>query len=101
MVIIRTEGALDEATLALFAVARVEDPFGRQSGQPPLRVGQPVTGTIRGRTLNQVVVLPRGAVRELDRIFLVDPAEFTLSSRSVVPVWSDERHVIVRDPAIA
>ena len=99
--IIRTEGALDEATLALFAVARVEDPFGRRSGRPPLRVGQPVTGTIRGRMLTRVMALPRGAVRELDRIFLVDPAELTLYSMAVVPVWSDERHVIVRDPVIA
>jgi RND family efflux transporter MFP subunit len=99
--IIRTEGALDEATLALFAVARVEDAFGRRSGQPPLRVGQPVTGTIRGRTLTRVMALPRGAVRELDRVFLVDPAGLTLYSRTIAPVWSDERHVIVRDPAIA
>lgn len=41
--IVRTKGALDENALELFAVARVDDPFGLASGHPPLRIGQPVT----------------------------------------------------------
>ncbi|MCH7708862.1 MAG: HlyD family efflux transporter periplasmic adaptor subunit, partial [Myxococcales bacterium] len=42
--IIRTEGALDKDTLELFAIARVDDPFGLKSEHPPLRIGQPVVG---------------------------------------------------------
>ncbi|MFN3193381.1 MAG: efflux RND transporter periplasmic adaptor subunit [Aureliella sp.] len=98
--IVRTEGALDADSLELFAIARIEDPFGRRSGDRPLRIGQPVTATIPGETLRNVVSLPRGAVRQLDQVFLVDNQEMTLSSRTITPLWSNEEFVIVRDPLI-
>lgn len=98
--IVRTEGALDENTLDLFAIARVIDPFGRKSGQPPLRLEQPVTATIVGKTLQDVVRLPRGAVRQLDQVFLVDKADLTLSSLRIDPLWANEVHMFVREPGI-
>jgi RND family efflux transporter MFP subunit len=98
--IIRTEGALDESSLELFAIARVNDPFGRYSGNRPLRIGQPVIGIIPGHVLTNVVVIPRVAVRQLDQIMLVDKEEHTLSSRTVSAIWSDADHLIVNDPTI-
>lgn len=98
--ILRTEGALDENSLDLFAIARVDDPFGRKSRLPPLRVGQPVVGWIAGRVLSNVVALPRVAVRQLDQVVLVDRKTLTLQSRTIVPLWADEEHIIVRDPQI-
>ena len=98
--IVRTEGALDEDSLELFAIARVIDPFGRKSGQPPLRIGQPVVGSIAGMVLNDVVAMPRNAVRQLDQVFFVDKDDLTLIAKTIVPVWSDEQHVIVRDAMI-
>lgn len=98
--ILRAESALDENTLDVLLVVHVRDPFGLESGSSPLRLGQPVNASIRGRTLTHVMVLPRAAVRELDRIHLVDPKSLTLTSRRIVPLWSDEAHVLVRDPAI-
>lgn len=99
--IIRTEGALDESSLDLFAIARVEDPFGRQSGGAPLRLGQPVTAAIRGRVLEGVFALPRGAVRELDRIYLVDRESLKLRSHRVQALWADETTLLVRDRGLA
>jgi len=99
--IIRTEGTLDESSLELFAIARVLDPFGRESGRPPLRIGQPVVASIPGRVLKNVIVVPRMAVRQLDRIILLDPNELTIESRRIEIIWSDEEHVVVRDPTIA
>ena len=98
--IVHTEGILDENSLELFAIARIEDPFGRRSGSSPLRIGQPVTALIRGKVLSNAVALPRAALRELDLIHLVHPRELTLSSLRVTPLWSDEEHIFVRDPAI-
>lgn len=98
--IIRTEGTLDRNSLELFAIARIFDPFGRKSEHPVLRIGQPVVATIPGRVLKNVIVIPRMAVRQLDRIFLVDPNELTINRYTIEPVWSDEDYVIVRDPAI-
>lgn len=99
--IIRTEGTLNESTLELFVIARVDDPFGRRSGRAPLRIGQPVVGLIPGRVLEGVMALPRVAVRQLDQIFLVDKTELTLKARTIVPLWSDETHIVIRDPEIA
>ena len=81
--IIRTEGALDEDSLELFAIARVDDPFGRKSGHPPLRIGQPVVGSIAGKVLDQVVALPRGAVRQRAASARTDSTMSSSSTSSV------------------
>lgn len=98
--IVRTEGTLDSDSLELCVIARVHDPFGLETGHPPLRIGQPVTGWIAGKTLKNVLAVPRMAVRQLDQIFLVDRTELTLSTKTIEPIWSDEDFVIVRDPTI-
>lgn len=98
--IVRTEGALDENSLELFVIAQVDDPFGRKSGHPPLRIGQPVVASMAGKVIDNVVAVPRIAVRQLDRVFLVDQTELTLMARTIAPIWSDEDNVIVRDPLI-
>lgn len=101
--IVRTEGVLDADSLDLLAIARIHDPFGIESGQPPLWMGQPVTASIAGKTLTNVVALPRGAVRQLDQVVLVqrtNETNLTLMPRTIVPVWSDADHIVVRDPVI-
>ena len=98
--IVRTDGALDDNSLELFAIARVDDPFGLKSGKPPLRIGQPVTASIAGRVLTNVVALPRIAVRQLDQIVLIDKSALTLTAKTIVPLWSDEQFIIVRDPLV-
>jgi RND family efflux transporter MFP subunit len=98
--IVRTDGALDDNSLELFAIARVDDPFGLKSGNPPLRIGQPVTAFIAGRLLTNVVALPRMGVRQLDQIILIDKQDLTLTPKTIIPLWADEEHVVVRDPAI-
>jgi multidrug efflux pump subunit AcrA (membrane-fusion protein) len=99
--IIRTEGTLDASSLELFAIARISDPFGRQSGHPPLRIGQPVVASMPGRVLKDVFAVPRLAVRQLDQIVLIDPNDMTIQTHQIEEIWADAEHVIVRDPAIA
>lgn len=98
--IVRTEGALDASSLELFAIAKVDDPFGLHSGKPPLRIGQPVTASISGKILENVMPLPRLGVKRLDQVYLVDPDKMTLHNRTIVAIWADEDHVIIRDPDI-
>lgn len=102
--IVRTEGTLDESSRELFAIARIDDPFGLQSGQPPLRIGQPVRATIAGVTLDDVFVLPRSALRGVNRIYLIDPdpdapAEPTglLRRHDIQPVWDTNEVLVIRD----
>lgn len=98
--ILRTEGALDDRTLELFAVARVEDPFGRMSDKVPLRVGQPVMAEIPGRILEGVFVIPREAISGLKRIRLVDPKTLQLGSATITQLWADEENIVFREAAI-
>ena len=98
--IIRTEGALDASSLDLFAIARIDDPFGRVTKRAPLRIGQPVTASIPGKVLKEVISIPREAVKQLSKIQLVDQDAFTLSKRTIAPIWRAEDHVVIRDPTI-
>lgn len=95
--IVRTEGALDEGSLELVAVARIDDPFGLVSGNAPLRIGQPVSGTIYGEMLTDVIAMPRVAVRELDQIILISKSDNRLTKATVKPIWSDEDVILVRN----
>lgn len=98
--IVRTEGVLDADSRDMFAIARVDDPFGLESRLPPLRIGQPVVASIDGVVLNDVVALPRGAVRQLDKIVLVKQDGQTLLPMTIEPIWSDAEYVVVPASAI-
>lgn len=98
--IVRVEGVLDQDSRDLFAIARVNDPFGIQSGQRPLRIGQPVIALIQGHVLRDVIALPRAAVRQLDRVVLVGKSDRALLPLSIEPVWSDAEYVVVEGSSI-
>lgn len=98
--IVRTEGVLDQDSRDLFAIARVDDPFGIESGKRPLRIGQPVRAMIEGEVLKDVVALPRSAVRQLDRAVLVSKEDRSLLPIEIEPVWSDSDYVVVHGSSI-
>jgi RND family efflux transporter MFP subunit len=95
--IVRTEGALDESSRELFAIARVDDPFGLVSKNPELRIGQPVRAAIRGTVLKDVYVIPRSALRGVNRIYLIDRAKSAIVKSEITPVWSTTDTLVVRD----
>ena len=95
--IIRTEGALDEDSRELFAIAQIEDPYGLRGDKPELRVGQPVRAAIVGIVLEDVFVIPRSALRGIDRVYLIDREPDRIRRESITPVWSTADTVVVRD----
>jgi RND family efflux transporter MFP subunit len=95
--IVRTEGTLDESSRELFVIARIDDPFGRVSGNPELRIGQPVRAAIEGVVLKDVHVIPRSALRGINRIFLIEKNELTLNRVEVEPVFSNAEVLVVRE----
>jgi RND family efflux transporter MFP subunit len=80
--VIRTEGALDEETGLLHAVAEVRNPYKVEPGQPPLIPGLFVKAEIEGREQADVFVLPPGAVNASQEVLLVD-AENRLHIRRI------------------
>lgn len=72
--VIRTEGALDEETGLLHAVAEVPKPYpDKGAGQPPLMPGLFVKAEIEGRERPGVFVLPPNAVNAAQEVLLVNP----------------------------
>ena len=69
---VRAEGTLDVRTRLVHVVARVEDPYGLESGAPPLEVGLFVEAEIEGREIASAVRLPRGALRGDGEVVVVD-----------------------------
>jgi RND family efflux transporter MFP subunit len=111
--IVRTEGEIDPSTRMVMAVARVEDPYGRAGGtEMPLALGMFVDARLQGILLHDVFVLPRTALRDGARIFLLDgedrlrflPVEILRSEREVVIVraaLSEGARVVVSPLEIA
>jgi RND family efflux transporter MFP subunit len=95
--IVRTEGTLDEASRELFAIARVDDPFGLISGNPELRIGQPVRASVSGTVIKDVFVIPRTALRGINRVYLIEKDPAAIQRVDITPVWSTADTLIVRD----
>jgi len=67
--VVRAEGKLDERTRMVNVVVRVEGPYATR---PPLVAGLFVSVDIQGRTLENAAVIPRSALRENNRVWVVD-----------------------------
>lgn len=94
--IIRTEGVVDEATRLVYAVARINDPYGLLGAERslPLPMGTFVQVEIAGRSAEGLMTLPRVALRDGDRVFLADGSD-RLEIREVSVVRSTPLQVYV------
>lgn len=95
--IVRAEGTLDESSRELFAIARIDDPFGLVSGKPPLRVGQPVRAAIGGKVLHDVFVIPREALRGVNVVYLIDRDNPAIERTVIEPIWTSAEVLVVRE----
>lgn len=68
--IVRTEGAIDHISRVVYGVAQVEDPYGKAQ-DAPLSVGMFVEATIDGRIFENVIKVPREAVRQDGFVLIV------------------------------
>lgn len=67
--VVRAEGKLDERTRMVEVVIRVDRPYATR---PPLAAGLFVAVEIHGRILENCAVIPRSALRQNDRVWVVD-----------------------------
>jgi len=102
--VVRTAGEIDPRTRMVTLVARVEDPYGlhAESAAPALAVGLFVEAEILGRTVEDVYVLPRQALREgdpmdpqaPDRVHVID-SEGRLHLRPVEVLRTEQERVVI------
>ena len=111
--IVRTDASIDVNSRVVYAVAEIPRPFAREEGseRPPLAPGLFVNATISGRQIDNVVELPRNALRTDGSVMIVDKqrraqpraVEVLQSNANVMWVQGLERgeQVIVSDPTLA
>jgi RND family efflux transporter MFP subunit len=87
--IVRTEAEIDSRSRMFYVVARIRNLGGPD--MPPLAVGLFVQADIQGRLFNDIVRLPRSAMRDANQVLVVDD-EGRLHFRqvSVLRIESDE-----------
>lgn len=100
--ITRTEGVVDERNRVIWAVARVDDPYALDdaNSSAPLPVGTFVSAAIEGITVEDVVRVPRQALRGNRQLMFVDE-ESRLRIRDVEVLRADAEYAYLSDGAAA
>ena len=98
--IVRTEGELDPRTRMVNLVAQVPRPYDPADDSPPLTVGLFVEAEIFGKTIDDVLVVPRSALQSGEGVFVVD-SENRLSFRDVEILRSTGEVYYVRGAILA
>ncbi len=94
--LVRTEGEIDPRTRMMNVVARIDDPHARSTeGRVPLPPGLFVRAEITGRQLDDVFVLPTSALRDGNRVYVVE--ENRLVFRDVQIVRRGRNEIIVSE----
>ena len=89
--IVRSEGVVDEKTRVTYAVVRIDDPYQLAADDmsiAPLPMGTFVAATIEGKIVENVLRIPRSALRGNGQIVLVDDNDL-LQIRSVQILRAD------------
>ncbi len=94
--IVRTEGVIDQQSRVVYAVAQVIDPYAvlGLSQQPELRMGTFVHAKIEGIWLENIVTLPRTALREANTVLVATP-EKELEIRAIDIIRAEPQIVYV------
>ncbi|MEM1177350.1 MAG: efflux RND transporter periplasmic adaptor subunit [Acidobacteriota bacterium] len=91
--VLRTEGALDAASRMLTLVVEVRDPLALRSDGEPLVPGQFVDVTIAGRRVPEATIVPRAALIDGDRVFVIDGGELRRRRVDVIQVRGE--HAVI------
>lgn len=98
--IVRSEGVVDERSRVTFAVARIVDPYQLQpqAQGTPLPMGTFVGAQIDGLVVDDVIRVPRSALRGNDQLMFVDDDD-RLRIRVVDVMRADAEFAYIRDGA--
>ncbi len=94
--IMRTDAAYDPLTRSMYAIAEVQDPYGvgAANGNFPLAPGLFVDAAIDGKTIENVIIIPRDALRPEDKVYTVD-AEGIATSNDVTVVDTNPSRAVL------
>jgi hypothetical protein len=101
--ITRTEGVVDERNRVTWAVARVDDPYALRGGNDvatPLPMGTFVGAQIEGTTVENIIQVPREALRGNSQLMFIDE-ENRLRIRKVDVLRTDAQNAYLSGGADA
>lgn len=90
--LVRTEAEIDSKSRMINAIVRVQNDI--ESEQPPLPIGLFVAASIKGRTVDNIIILPRAALRNQEQVLVVDK-DNRLRYRSVKIMRFEKDNVII------
>ena len=93
--ITRTDSTFDINTRQIDIIANVQDPFGKASGQPALKIGQFVTARIQGRVINDIFVIPNKSIREGSYLYVVRNGK--LAKQTINVLWQDDQNSLIKE----
>lgn len=95
--IVRSEGIINESARVIYVVAQVENPYTTDNPDDhPLLIGTFVNAEIRGREAGGLFVLPRHAVYEGDKAWVVDEDNL-IYPRDLTIVRSDSKYSYISE----
>ena len=93
--IVRVDAAVDQETRLIYATAEVADPYGLGATEGmPMAVGMFVNAEIDGVSEQSAYVMPRLALRNQDKVYVIN-AENRLEIRTVNVLSTSEDRVLV------
>jgi len=93
--IVRINASVDQQTRLIYAIAEVEDPYGAGADDgAPIAVGMFVSAEIAGVTSQSALVLPRMALRNADKVYVIND-ENRLEIRTVKVLSTSQDIVLV------
>ena len=92
--VVRTTGQVDRNSQMLSVIVEVSDPFNISKGKSPLLPGIFAGVLIEGKTLLDAVAVPRDAIREGNKIWLVNDNRLHIQPLEIVRADKDFAYVV-------
>jgi len=93
--IVRTDSRFDNKTRVLYAYVEVKDPFGKGADNgTPLAPGLFVDAAVNGQQLDDVIFIPRGALRGEDQVYIAN-SDGSLSIKTVSVLSSSRDRAVI------
>ena len=93
--IVRSSAEIDSKTRMLSVIAQVSDPYQKTSNMLPLKVGIFVKAAIKGRTFNDIIIIPRFTVRN-NKVWIVNQ-EGALDQKQIKILRYEDDKVLVSE----
>jgi RND family efflux transporter MFP subunit len=87
--IVRTLASIDQQTRLAYAMAEVEKPYDYSNGKAPLPVGLFVSAEIEGVKSQPAFVMPRTALREENKVYVIDEGKLRIRTVDVLATSKD------------